>query len=344
MREKRGQVTLFIVFGILLLAVGIFLYFQTDLLDDDLRSQREEINQLPQDILVIRNQISSCIYDEGERGLVLLGQGGGEIVVLQTPSGIEIPIKNFVEYKEEKIPTIEDMQDSLVGYLQMLIPACASGLNYTDKNITFENPYIDTIFSEKEVILDIKFPITISSKKGETKFSSFYFKYPVRMKHIHDISKKLVEESLKNNGMIDIYAFSDMDVDIELNPYKNNYYVYEIYDPHSWSVDENYYFTFGLVLPTGDMILDNEAPVLLVPNGLNATINETFIYDVEAVDINGEDITYFTDREDLFLIGEKSGLINFTPTLENKGIQIITIVATDERNLSTTKTVELDIK
>ncbi|MDD5253642.1 MAG: hypothetical protein PHG05_00880 [Candidatus Nanoarchaeia archaeon] len=82
----------------------------------------------------------------------------------------------------------------------------------------------------------------------------------------------------------------------------------------------------------------NDAPVLdLIPNFTVAEGTELyedliFEYDVNATDIDGDEIKYYDDTS-LFVIGEDSGLILFTPTQNDVGNHTVEIFAVDGTSL-----------
>ena len=73
----------------------------------------------------------------------------------------------------------------------------------------------------------------------------------------------------------------------------------------------------------------NRPPILNeFPTNLTAEEGETFFYDVNATDIDGDTITYY-DNTTLFNINSATGIISFTPAIGDIGSHTINISASD---------------
>ena len=73
--EKRAQVTLFVIIGLLLLAVVSLILFNLNNLK--VKSEIVETTKLPSDVEVIRQDIELCFKEAGENALILIGLQGG---------------------------------------------------------------------------------------------------------------------------------------------------------------------------------------------------------------------------------------------------------------------------
>ncbi|MBI1969946.1 hypothetical protein HYS48_04595, partial [Candidatus Woesearchaeota archaeon] len=72
MREKRGQITVFIIIGIFLLAaVAVFLYLKQD------RTGLEIEQAIPEEFMPIKHFVEECIQKYAQQGILLMGVQGG---------------------------------------------------------------------------------------------------------------------------------------------------------------------------------------------------------------------------------------------------------------------------
>jgi hypothetical protein len=69
-----------------------------------------------------------------------------------------------------------------------------------------------------------------------------------------------------------------------------------------------------------------------IPN-LNAQVGQPFAYQVKASDPDN-DLVFFLDDTEMFIINTNNGIIGFTPAIENKGEHLITISAVDQYGLA----------
>ncbi len=83
---KKGQLTVFIIIGILLiLAVGIFLYAQRERALVPTEAEEIRLAEVPVEMHPLRDFIQSCVYTIAKDGLQKLGERGGYINSLQAP-------------------------------------------------------------------------------------------------------------------------------------------------------------------------------------------------------------------------------------------------------------------
>ena len=81
--EKRGQVTLFIILGIfILVAAGTAFYYKGEFLKDRLLSVTKAA-VFPENVQLLKDELSSCYLVTAQEGLILLGRQGGYIYISQ---------------------------------------------------------------------------------------------------------------------------------------------------------------------------------------------------------------------------------------------------------------------
>ena len=79
--SKKGQITVFIIIGILILfAFAGFLYLTKTVITEEFVAEGEPvISAVPQEFQAIQAYTENCLNQVGERGLLILGQQGGYI-------------------------------------------------------------------------------------------------------------------------------------------------------------------------------------------------------------------------------------------------------------------------
>lgn len=77
---KRGQITLFIILGVIILASFLFLFAISNFIaEQQLEQQRQKIVQHPFDATIVQRFTSVCVDDALKKGIELLGKQGGYI-------------------------------------------------------------------------------------------------------------------------------------------------------------------------------------------------------------------------------------------------------------------------
>src|SRR3989344_3878825 len=88
---KNGQITLFIIVGIVILSIFVFLFTITaSLSEDKLERQRERAVSSALDTTLIQRYASVCVDNALETGLRLIGLQGGSLFAWQ-PGGVVTP-------------------------------------------------------------------------------------------------------------------------------------------------------------------------------------------------------------------------------------------------------------
>ena len=79
--RRKGQVTIFIILGILLLAiVGLLFYFKTLTITETFETEGRPVTvTVPQEFIAIQEYTETCLGSIAEQGLKILGQQGGYI-------------------------------------------------------------------------------------------------------------------------------------------------------------------------------------------------------------------------------------------------------------------------
>lgn len=95
---KRGQVTFFIIIGIIMILIFLTLFMMVSkTAEQEGIREAEKVRQLPADIAVLSNFVQSCIELTANQGMLLLGRQGGKIFDMQGgPLRLGVPQENYL--------------------------------------------------------------------------------------------------------------------------------------------------------------------------------------------------------------------------------------------------------
>ena len=204
---KRGQVTIFVVIGlIMLISVSLFLYFRY--------SAYSGAELVQPEIVPVKNFVESCIGAVARNGISILGLNGGYITFPEEiendplsylSSGPSAAFKNpYWWYKGiSRIPSLEDMQGQLDAYIISEMPNCIADFGELQKDYNIEagkKIEAETEFTDNDVRVVMTYPLTIKSKTNDTqiKLSKHAVQVPVRLKKTYELAKLIMER--ENNG------------------------------------------------------------------------------------------------------------------------------------------------
>jgi len=357
MQSKRGQLSLFIAIGIVLvLLIGILivsLRFQASS-----TTEIQKVTEKPMDIVPIQNYVESCIESVGKDAVLYIGGHGGyyELPVQSSP-GITNKVPYYFYINHDLMPTLDMIEQQLSNYMNNELFFCLQNFNdfrESGMNISQGKIVTQTTILPGSVLFEVNMPLVISKDSSHTILTLFSRELQgVRLYTMYTITRSLLDEQLKDSSKIcigciidlaeaqDMYTsmqvldtttviFTITDLNTTLNDFPLVFSFANIYGdysctnpPYDWSEDDLQQFMKDCVnqqMQSTDYTLKLED----IPD-LDATINEPFAYQVQAMGIN----LVYSDYTDLFDINDTTGEFNFTPTKDNLGDNYIWLSVKD---------------
>ncbi len=245
MMNKEGQLTIFIIVAILIIA-GIVLFFS-------LRGEIQKEQPLTPEITPIKNFVEGCIYDTGENSLYFTGLHGGYYLPPQfsTPLGVPYYIKN----NKTLMPSEEKIELEISKYINEALPLCVGNFTeFQEFQITEGEIKTNTIILDNEIILNVEYPLTIIKDEEKSRIKKFEnIKIPVRLGIIYNASSFIVNEHLKNTGEICMSCLLDLQTKEELSIMtqdEDDAIIYNIFDKNylfeNGGEPEKYLFRFAV--------------------------------------------------------------------------------------------------
>jgi len=154
--HKKGQVTLFVIIAIMLVAaVALVVYFA------GIKPQKEaEI-----DIKPIQAHVQNCVESTAENGLYMIGFQGGYII---TPANSLETNFTTISYGyssgKNQLPAVSKIESELKSYIELFLPSCTTFDEFPDLDISTGE--VDAVVNIKEDTIDISvnYPITIKKE------------------------------------------------------------------------------------------------------------------------------------------------------------------------------------
>lgn len=199
MREKRGQITLFIIIGILIVALaGVFIYIRSE------RITIEEPEVIPPELFPVKEYVQECLDITLTQGVLLMGQQSG---YLYPPEYIRFDLSGFLApmprselivpywYHKGKsqIPLIKDMEEQLSRYIKENLHDCLQ--DFEPLSTQFEireagNISPKTTLGINEVITTTKYPLDVGVRgtKDLTRVATFSASAPVKLRRMYELA------------------------------------------------------------------------------------------------------------------------------------------------------------
>jgi hypothetical protein len=204
--SKRGQITAFIIIGMLLLFVA-GIYFGLNKL---VATQVETELKVAQDFATAAEQVNTymkeCVKDAGISGIRLFGYIGS---TLDSPAGsfrttdIPMPIAYLRNGANNHLPTIPEWEATLSDIIKMELEDCDFKA-FEDQGYILQkgNATITTTIGEDKVNFDAEYPIKIMRDTNTKEFSKYNTIVPYRIGYLHKFLDFLIKEEIRDPGFI----------------------------------------------------------------------------------------------------------------------------------------------
>ena len=247
-KNKRGQLTIWIIVAILLVAIIFLLLFVYN--PFKINFTRDEIPQKPEVF------ISDCISDEVLETVDLLSRKGG---YLEDPN-IFVPYNNFkvgyLCYTNQPYTICSNQQPFLDKFIEQelktefkqtnLINSCLSSYKTTVEKLGYQintcnNPDFNVTIENDRIIFPFKCNIEMSKEDKSFRYQEIKPEVKTKLSNFIGIANKIVEQEIKN-GDFDLLLGQMYLTDIELGRTRaGNTKLYILHESNT----ENY-FIFGI--------------------------------------------------------------------------------------------------
>lgn len=177
-KKIRGQVTIFIILAILIIAIGTLIFV--------FRGTLFPSNPVPSGVEPIYNTFVSCLKDDLATGVNVLESQGGYIYLPEYEAssdympfssqlnflGNPIPYWYYVSgsnIEREQVPSINEMQNQLKEFIETKARTCYFDNYYSQGyNIVMKNPVATVTIKDNEVNLDLNMDFSVT--RGEESY------------------------------------------------------------------------------------------------------------------------------------------------------------------------------
>lgn len=173
---KRGQVTQFIITGlIILIAVVLVLVARFDYVQDFFDVQRSKLTGVASEVELVKEYINTCLKDIGDDGITLVMLQGGYLYPNLNP-GIyreysAIDIAYWYYGKKDLSPNIDNVKDDIEIYIDEVLPGCIDSISIKDEfsgyNISYDIIKTNVIIKDNKIIFNSNVDLDIGYK-GKT--------------------------------------------------------------------------------------------------------------------------------------------------------------------------------
>jgi hypothetical protein len=196
--EKRGQVTIFIILAIIIVA-SIILFFV-------FRGKTSLNGRVNPEVVPISNYITDCIKQTARYGLYEIGAKGG--YYFPPKESLDTGEAYYVLNKKNLIPNNTKIESQIDAYIKVNLRSCTNGfIKFPTFNITEREISAKTSLKNDRISLDVNYPISI--KKSGYTYALSDFKNIEVLTHadlLYNIAANYSNIFIKNGGLSLTYA------------------------------------------------------------------------------------------------------------------------------------------
>lgn len=244
--QKRGQVTLFVIIGIVILVtIGIIVYFASSSTGKQGKSDIIQTTKVSDDISEIKNSLDICLEEKASESLDYISYYGGYIY--ETPEYIVNFRGNEVAYGfyqgEFLYPTLEDMEKEMINYIVYNFDSCIATEDYAYQ-FDIQPPSVHVKIEEDKVnfIINYQFILTKDKESYEVKDKSEFNKN-VRLGYLYKLMQSITTKEYEVGYVLDMDYLFSLDNKIYIYELDNKTLIYRLADlPGRPYLNYNYTF------------------------------------------------------------------------------------------------------
>tara|TARA_Y100000310_G_C20704331_1_gene833676 strand:- start:4621 stop:5364 length:744 start_codon:yes stop_codon:yes gene_type:complete len=240
--QKRGQVSTFVIVGLVILLLFGAVYF---VISSTSPETDAEISTAP-----IQSFIQDCLDTTFKKAIaVTSSQGGYNHPPKPYFTFYFTKIPYYYDKEPLPLPTLSITEEEISEYVLNNIDFCLKDLQQFGKNVTIGPNKIKTTISPAKTTLDMHLPVTIESKKSKVEINEFSTTKTVQLGQAIALANDIIEE--QNSFPNDIVTSTLVDLGEEHDVYIDllhidNTVIYSLIYANEEYYNDEYYFAFAI--------------------------------------------------------------------------------------------------
>ena len=331
MYKKKGQVTIFIVLGlVLLLSLGIGYYLVSAGKLQEFTEDVTESSTLIDGKTAVQAYTESCLDAVTKQGIIVLGASGGVIYPDEETSFLATEQTMVTYLLRDPNERKEKMENDLELYVMKNIDVCLDNFSSFSFSVTAKSEQIEAQANirENSIELYLYYPLTITFESEIGTIEEFFATPQSRLQDMTSVAERLIEKS--ESGTIDLTHDT---YQITAYPFDEKTMIFAITD------QKNLIDGTPLLLFFAARVMPEYAPVLEYIPDLTLRQGQTLVYYLKAIDQNNDHLVYSSDEKDVVVT--EDGTLTLEAT--NAGTYDVTFTVQDEIGLEDSQQVKITV-
>ena len=233
--DKRGQVTLFIIIAVLVVAMVLVIFF----------IRRPVASEIPLELRPVEEYAQDCVEQASEEALLLAGQRAG-YVQLQPVHFSRETEANYLYFYAPAMISMDQMDSEISSYVDSRLGQCDfSGLDF---DIRAGEPRTETMISDNMTLIEVEWPITIERAELKATLEQFSAEFPISLGLLHGFASDIVEQHV-GNGTVCLSCIAregiEKDIEVSMDLYGEDM-LFNLTDYNSVLSNTSYQFKFAV--------------------------------------------------------------------------------------------------
>ncbi|MEK6817618.1 MAG: hypothetical protein AABX80_02345 [Nanoarchaeota archaeon] len=239
---KKGQITIFIIIAILIIAVVVLFFTFKGSLQIPGKPVSPETAE-------IQNFVQECLDETSELAIFDIAERGGYEDPSKVSSTIVFNTPYYIKNNKNLMPSKEKIQEEISKSLEKQMYSCVNNFAlFPEYEITKGKMEIKTTIDSEKVLVEMDYPLTIKKGESSSKLKKFNSEVPIRLGIIYDAVAEFVVENMEVEGLcLDclVSAFGEKNLKSTATPYGEDTYMIVIEDPLSEINKKKFLYIFA---------------------------------------------------------------------------------------------------
>jgi len=219
--NRRGQVTIFIIIAIILIA-AVSLYF--------IFKDRISVEQIPTEIEPVYTQIISCLEETNKQGVEYLSMHGGYYEIPEAVS-ISYFTENIPYYylnSKTYIPSVERVEGELENYIHNYLSNCLDFESFKEQGygINEGDLLVSVNIKDNQIKTKLDYPLTITKGASTKRLREFKIESNLNINNLLEVSEEIVNYYSEKPGFVCLTCIEEIsnnnEVKITSAPFSSN--------------------------------------------------------------------------------------------------------------------------
>ena len=220
--KKRAQVTIFIIIGLIILALIFFgVYFRKEIKETLMERAIFKSIVVEENVREAVNYISNCINDVSDLAVTYVLAQGGWIKPRYYFEYYPLLVGYWKYENKDTSPTLETIKKEMEDFVNFYVEECMADF-YREKLIIIRvTPETKIEIKPNKIIFDVSYPAIILFNNVTYKVpdTPFHYEKDAELVGVYNAGNKIIDMELKNSNYVDLTYMGDLGYDVTRLPF-----------------------------------------------------------------------------------------------------------------------------